>query len=90
MKTPVRIDAEIKLKAERASALLGKKSLTEYVVNVLEEDAMRVIEEHQTIKVSEDIYDQFIIACEKAEEPNEALKEAFFLAREKGLINDQQ
>lgn len=51
---------------------------------------MRVIEEHQTIKVSEDIYDQFIIACEKAEEPNEALKEAFFLAREKGLINDQQ
>lgn len=86
----LRIDAEIKLKAERASALLGKKSLTEYVVSVLDEDATRVIEEHQTIKVSEDVYDQFITACEKAEEPNEALKEAFSLAREKGFINDKQ
>lgn len=35
----IRLDKEIKAKAEKASALLGHKSLTEYVVRLMDEDA---------------------------------------------------
>jgi len=33
----IRLDEEIKAKAEKASALLGLKSLTEYVVRLMDE-----------------------------------------------------
>ena len=39
----IRLDEEIKAKAEKASALLGLKSLTEYVVRLMDEDASHVI-----------------------------------------------
>ena len=35
----IRLDEDIKVKAEKASALLGLKSLTEYVVRLMDEDA---------------------------------------------------
>jgi uncharacterized protein (DUF1778 family) len=40
----IRLDEEIKAKAEKASALLGLKSLTEYVVRLMDEDATHVID----------------------------------------------
>jgi uncharacterized protein (DUF1778 family) len=42
----VRLDEEIK-----ASALLGLKSLTEYVVRLMDDDATQVISEHESITV---------------------------------------
>lgn len=39
----IRLDEEIKAKAEKASVLLGLKSLTEYVVRLMDEDATHVI-----------------------------------------------
>ncbi len=39
----IRLDEEIKAKAEKASALLGLKSLTEYVVRLMDEDSTQVI-----------------------------------------------
>jgi len=39
----MRLDDAIKLKAEKAAALLGLKSLTEYVSKLMDEDASRVI-----------------------------------------------
>lgn len=35
----MRLDQKIKEKAEKASALLGMRSLTEYVVHLMDEDA---------------------------------------------------
>ena len=45
----LRLDEEIKAKAEKASALLGMKCLTEYIVRLMNVDATRVIEEHESI-----------------------------------------
>lgn len=72
----MRLDSELKEKAEKASALLGTRSLTEYIVNLLEENSTKVIAEHESMVVENDIFDQFLVACEKADEPNQALREA--------------
>ena len=46
-----RLDEEIKAKAEKASVLLGLKSLTEYVVRLMEDVAGKVIQFGQRTSV---------------------------------------
>jgi len=72
----IRLDEEIKAKAEKASALLGLKSLTEYVVRLMDEDATQVISEHESITVDANVFDQFMVACDEAKAPNNALLDA--------------
>jgi len=72
----IRLDDEVKAKAEKASALLGLKSLTEYVVRLMDENSTQVIAEHESITVEANVFDQFMIACEEAKAPNKALLEA--------------
>ncbi len=81
----LRIDEEVKAKAEKASALLGLKSLTEYVVRLMDENASKVIAEHESMTVNDDIFDQFMAACENAKEPNDSLKAALNFTREQGF-----
>ncbi|WP_231867906.1 type II toxin-antitoxin system TacA family antitoxin [Neptuniibacter marinus] len=81
----IRLDEEIKAKAEKASALLGLKSLTEYVVRVMDEDATHVIEAHESMVVTDSIFDEFMAACDKANAPNQALLDAAKLADESGI-----
>ena len=81
----LRIDDTIKSKAEKAAALLGLKSLTEYVVKLMDENASKVIAEHESITVKDDIFDQFMAACENAKEPNDSLKAALNYTREQGF-----
>lgn len=72
----MRLDKEIKAKAEKASALLGVKSLTEYIVNLINEDATKVISQHESMVVENDLFDQFMESCEKVEKPNQNLIDA--------------
>ena len=72
----IRLDEEIKIKAEKASALLGLKSLTEYVVRLMDEDSSQVIAQHESMTVSDNVFDQFMAACDQAQVPNTALLEA--------------
>ncbi|MES9856268.1 MAG: DUF1778 domain-containing protein [Sedimenticola sp.] len=81
----MRLDEEVKEKAEKASALLGLKSLSEYVVKLMDADATRVISEHQSMAVENDVFDRFMSACEKAREPNKALQEAAEFTRKQGV-----
>jgi len=81
----IRLNEEIKAKAEKASALLGLKSLTEYVVRLMDEDASQVIAEHETITVENSVFDKFIVACNKAESPNKALLEAVAFTNASGF-----
>lgn len=81
----IRLDEEIKAKAEKASALLGLKSLTEYVVRLMDEDATQVIEQHESITVKDSVFDEFIAACEQAKAPNQALRDAIKFADESGI-----
>lgn len=80
----MRLDKEIKSKAEKASALLGMNSLTEYVVRLMDEDATKVIAEHASITVKDDIFDRFMSACEMVQQPNDALRAAAF-TEEQGI-----
>ncbi|RLV57689.1 DUF1778 domain-containing protein [Parashewanella curva] len=81
----IRLDEEIKAKAEKASALLGLKSLTEYIVKLMDEDATHVIAEHESITIEDNIFDQFLEACDKAQEPNTALLDAAKYTKESGF-----
>lgn len=81
----MRLDEELKAKAEKAAALLGMKSLTEYVCKLMDEDASRVIAQHETISVDNDLFDQFVSACDKAKRPNKALRDAIAFTRIQGI-----
>ncbi|MCL1143807.1 type II toxin-antitoxin system TacA family antitoxin [Shewanella gaetbuli] len=81
----IRLDEEVKAKAEKASALLGMKSLTEYVVRLMDEDATQVIEEHASIVVQDNVFDTFMAACDKAKAPNQALLEAVKFTDKSGI-----
>ena len=81
----MRIDETIKAAAEKAAALEGMKSLTEYVVRLIEKDSQRVIKEHEAITLEDDVFDRFIQACEAVQAPNQKLREARDLARQKNI-----
>ena len=82
----MRIDERLKATAEKAAALKGMKSLTEYVVRLIERDAEQVIKEHESITVKDDVFDRFIAACDAAEAPNDRLREAMDFAKAQGII----
>ncbi|MGH1375797.1 MAG: DUF1778 domain-containing protein [Alphaproteobacteria bacterium] len=81
----MRLDEAVKVAAEKAAALKGMKSLTEYVVRLIEKDAEAVIREHESITLKDDVFDRFITACDAAEAPNEKLREAMDFAKEQGI-----
>ena len=81
----MRLDESVKAAAEKAAALEGMKSLTEYVVRLIEKDSQRVIKEHESITLGDDLFDRFIQACEAAQAPNQKLREARDLARQKNI-----
>ena len=81
----MRIDESLKAAAEKAAALEGMKSLTEYIVQLIEKDAQRVIKEHGAIVLQEDVFDRFIRACDAADAPNQKLRDARALAKRKGI-----
>ena len=81
----MRLDEKVKAKAEKASALLGMKSLTEYVVRLMDENATQVISEHERMVIEDDVFDRFLTACEKTKRPNQALLDAANLTKESGI-----
>jgi uncharacterized protein (DUF1778 family) len=81
----IKLDQKIKDKATKASVLLNKRSLTEYIVQLIDEDATRVIAQHATITVDNDILDRFILDCDEAKKPNKTLLDAVTFTREKGV-----
>lgn len=81
----MRLDKEIKVKAEKASALLGMKSLTEYIVKLVDDNATRVIAEHELVTVENNIFDRFLNACNKTQKPNKALLDAATFTKKQGI-----
>jgi len=81
----MRIDESIKLTAEKAAALTGMKSLTEYIVRLIEKDAVKVIKKHEAIVLENDVFDRFMDACDAEEGPNKRLLDAVKFSRGKGV-----
>ena len=69
----LRMDPAVKELATRASALIGSKSLSEFVVQAIREKSARVIEEAEVIRLNNEAFNAFMAACEADSEPNEAL-----------------
>lgn len=80
----MRIDKEIKQAAEKAASLQGMKSLTEYVVRLIQQDSERVIREHKTITLEQDIFERFMKACDAAAAPTAKLADICNIAEKKG------
>jgi uncharacterized protein (DUF1778 family) len=51
----------------------------------MDEDASRVIAQHESITISDDVFDRFMHACENAKQPNKALREALTFTRKQGI-----
>jgi len=82
----IRLDRNIKDKAEKAAALLGLSSLTEYIVRLMDQDATQVIAQYENMAVEDNLFDRFMQACENAPPPNQALLDAATFTKEKGLL----
>ena len=81
----LRLDSKVKSKIEKASALLGVSTLTEYIVRVMDEDASRVIEQHESMSLEGDLFDRFFAACDNSVGPNKALLDAKSFTEEQGI-----
>ena len=81
----IRLSPEIKAKAEKASALLGQRSLTQYIVTLIDKHSTRVIRQYESIELEADIFDKFIQACEELNNPNKNLIEAAAFTKKQGI-----
>lgn len=79
----MRLNKDIKAKAEKASALLGLKSLTEYVVTLINTDATKVIAQHESMTLKNDLFDRFMDSCDKVDIPNKNLVNALSFTKAK-------
>ena len=76
-----RFDARIpksqKLLFEKAALLGGFRNLTDFIIQTLQEKATSIVQEKESILLSERDNDLFFSEILKSTEPNEALKNAF-------------
>ena len=75
-----RISVEQKAKLQKAAAL-SRRTLSEFVVASAQEAATRVIQEHETIRLSRSEQVAFVTALLKPAAPNAHLKRAAALYR---------
>lgn len=73
----LRVDDTIKLK-------------TEYIVKIMNKNTSKVIAKHKSITLKDDIFIQFMAACNQAQKPNDALKAALQLIRQQGFNTNFQ
>ena len=81
----MRLSPDIKAKAEKASALLGLRSLTEYIIKFIDENSTKVIKQYESISLENDIFDNFMRICEEVQSPNKNLAEAAAFTKEQGI-----
>jgi uncharacterized protein (DUF1778 family) len=63
----MRVDADIKQLAERASAALGCASLTEFITSLIQDHAPKILQKEASIKLTNAQFDNFIAICNDAE-----------------------
>ena len=81
----MRLSPDIKAKAEKASALLGVRSLTEYIVRLIDENSTKVIQQYESMTVENNIFDNFIQICEELHAPNKKLVDAAAFTKKQGF-----
>ena len=79
-----RFSPEVKQLAERAASVSGF-SLTDYLTNLVRNDAPGRLKKHEEVALSNERFDRFIAACEAVAEPSQKLKAAARKLDEEGL-----
>ena len=69
---------------DRATATCGL-SMTDFILNAALERSGEVLERDNKITLKNEEFDHFITVCNEAREPNQALRNAFKNARERGI-----
>ena len=72
-----RIPRDLKDMLERAVAITGHPTLTSFMIHTLQTSARKVIEEHQSAKLTADESKNFVDALLAPAAPNAALRAAF-------------
>ena len=60
----MRVDLETKQIAERAAAVLGCASLTEYITRLIRENSPKIIQQQTEIRLNQQQFDRFMEACQ--------------------------
>lgn len=81
----MRIDSVRRATWERAKVLSGFGSLKDYLTHLADLDAEKVIEKHEKMSLTNDVFDMFVVACDNASKPNDALLTASSLAKKQGF-----
>ena len=81
----MRIDSDRRALWERAKVLSGFGTLKDYLTHLADLDAEKVIEKHEKMTLTNDVFDMFVVACASANKPNDALLSASKLAKEQGF-----
>lgn len=73
----MRVDPDIKQLAERASAMLGYASMTEFITSLIRDNAPRILQQEASIKLTNAQFDNFIAICNDTErKPSARIMEA--------------
>lgn len=59
----MRVDSDTKQLAERASAVAGYASLTDFVTHLIRENAPEILKQQTTIDLTNQQFDDFMTAC---------------------------
>ena len=63
----MRVDSDTKRLAERATAVCGYSSVTEFITSLIRENAPKVLQEHKSLCLTGEEFDRFIEICNDAE-----------------------
>jgi uncharacterized protein (DUF1778 family) len=69
----LRTSPEAKATIERAAALMGT-TVSAFMLQHAYDAARRVVSDNDTLRLSQQAFEEFIAACENPPEPNEALR----------------
>ncbi|MBE0448598.1 MAG: DUF1778 domain-containing protein [Actinobacteria bacterium] len=71
----IRMDAETRQLAERASAASGR-TMTQYLTQLIREDAPKILEEVANIRLTNEQFDNFMRVCSQEEPISDKIREA--------------
>lgn len=63
----MRVDADVKQLAERASAVLGCASLTEFITRLIRDNAPEILQHESSIQLTNAQFDNFMAICQDTE-----------------------
>ncbi len=73
----MRVDADIKLLAERAAAVCGYASMTDFITSLIREHAPKILQQETSLRLTNAQFDRFIAACNDIErKPGTRIMEA--------------